>query len=194
MLKNLKRASAIMLSLAMAVQFGMADTYFANTLSEEPIIEETQEQEPVTVEEGSQQVAVEQTEAPAIDAKEEFVQVPETKSVTLSYVAEDGTILQDATTHEYEMGYSLNSDASVMLNFDGYTLKDVVMNDSQIVAAAQANLNVKSVKFVYQKVMTESHPEANEAQEENKTEEKQKKMLRQTQKRRKNYQSILHLI
>lgn len=176
MLKNLKRVSAIMLSLAMAVQFGMADTYFANTLSEEPIIEETQEQEPVTVEEGSQQVAVEQTEAPAIDAKEEFVQVPETKSVTLSYVAEDGTILRDATTHEYEMGYSLNSDASVMLNFDGYTLKDVVMNDSQIVAAAQANLNVTSdltsVKFVYQKVMTESHPEANEAQEENKTEEK----------------------
>ena len=176
MLKNLKRASAIMLSLAMAVQFGLADTYFANTLSEEPIIEETQEQEPVTVEEGSQQVAVEQTEAPAIDAKEEFVQVPETKSVTLSYVAEDGTILQDATTHEYEMGYSLNSDASVMLNFDGYTLKDVVMNDSQIVAAAQANLNVTSdltsVKFVYQKVMTELHPEANEAQEENKTEEK----------------------
>ena len=50
------------------------------------------------------------------------------------------------------------------------------MNDSQIVAAAQANLNVTSdltsVKFVYQKVMTESHPEANEAQEENKTEEK----------------------
>jgi uncharacterized repeat protein (TIGR02543 family) len=160
----------------MAVQFGLADTYYANTLSEEPIIEETQEQEPVTVEEGSQQVAVEQTEAPAIDAKEEFVQVPETKSVTLSYVAEDGTILQDATTHEYEMGYNLNSDASVMLNFDGYTLKDVVMNDSQIVAAAQANLNVTSdltsVKFVYQKVMTESHPEANEAQEENKTEEK----------------------
>ena len=176
MLKNLKRASAIMLSLAMAVQFGLADTYYANTLSEEPIIEETQEQEPVTVEEGSQQVAVEQTEAPAIDAKEEFVQVPETKSVTLSYVAEDGTILRDATTHEYEMGYSLNSDASVMLNFDGYTLKDVVMNDSQIVAAAQANLNVTSdltsVKFVYQKVMTELHPEANEAQEENKTEEK----------------------
>ena len=121
-------------------------------------------------------MAVEQTEAPAIDAKEEFVQVPETKSVTLSYVAEDGTILRDATTHEYEMGYSLNSDASVMLNFDGYTLKDVVMNDSQIVAAAQANLNVTSdltsVKFVYQKVMAESHPEANEAQEENKTEEK----------------------
>ena len=176
MLKNLKRASAIMLSLAMAVQFGLADTYHANTLSEEPIIEETQEQEPVTVEDTSQQVAVEQTEMPATDAEEEFVQVPETKSVTLSYVAQDGTILRDATTHEYEIDYNLNSDASVMLNFDGYTLKDVVMNDSQVVAAAQANLNVTSdltsVKFVYQKVITESHPEANEAQEENKTEEK----------------------
>ena len=176
MLKNLKRASAIMLSLAMAVQFGLADTYYANTLSEEPIIEETQEQEPVTVEDTSQQVAVEQTEMPATDAEEEFVQGPETKSVTLSYVAEDGTILRDATTHEYEIDYNLNSDASVMLNFDGYTLKDVVMNDSQVVAAAQANLNVTSdltsVKFVYQKVITESHPEANEAQEENKTEEK----------------------
>ena len=176
MLKNLKRASAIMLSLAMAVQFGLADTYYANTLSEEPIIEETQEQEPVTVEDTSQQVAVEQTEMPATDAEEEFVQGPETKSVTLSYVAQDGTILRDATTHEYEIDYNLNSDASVMLNFDGYTLKDVVMNDSQVVATAQANLNVTSdltsVKFVYQKVITESHPEANEAQEENKTEEK----------------------
>ena len=113
---------------------------------------------------------------PATDAEEEFVQGPETKSVTLSYVAQDGTILRDATTHEYEIDYNLNSDASVMLNFDGYTLKDVVMNDSQVVAAAQANLNVTSdltsVKFVYQKVITESHPEANEAQEENKTEEK----------------------
>ena len=176
MLKNLKRASAIMLSLAMAVQFGLADTYYANTLSEEPIIEETQEQEPVTVEDTSQQVAVEQTEMPATDAEEEFVQGPETKSVTLSYVAQDGTILRDATTHEYEIDYNLNSDASVMLNFDGYTLKDVVMNDSQVVAAAQANLNVTSdltsVKFVYQKVITELHSEANEAQEENKTEEK----------------------
>ena len=176
MLKNLKRASAIMLSLAMAVQFGLADTYYANTLSEEPIIEQTQEQEPVTVEDTSQQVAVEQTEMPATDAEEEFVQGPETKSVTLSYVAQDGTILRDVTTHEYEIDYNLNSDASVMLNFDGYTLKDVVMNDSQVVAAAQANLNVTSdlasVKFVYQKVITESHPEANEAHEENKTEEK----------------------
>ena len=45
---------------------------------------------------------------PATDAEEEFVQGPETKSVTLSYVAQDGTILRDATTHEYEIDYNLN--------------------------------------------------------------------------------------
>ena len=33
MLKNFKRASAILLSFAMAIQFGMTDTYYANTVS-----------------------------------------------------------------------------------------------------------------------------------------------------------------
>ncbi|WP_295570615.1 hypothetical protein, partial [uncultured Holdemanella sp.] len=95
--------------------------------------------------------------------------------MTLSYVAEDGTILSAATTHTYEIDYNLKSDASVMLNFDGYTLKDVVMNDSQIVTAAQANLNVTSdlysVKFVYQKVNTEEKQEEDVAQAQTKTEE-----------------------
>lgn len=176
MLKNLKRASAILLSFAMAIQFGMADTYYANTVSQEPEVEEQIIQEPATVKETtSQEVAAEQTTQPIVDAIEESAPVSETKEVTLSYVAEDGTILNTAATHTYEINYNLNSDASVMLNFDGYTLKDVVMNDSQIVTAAQANLNVtsdlQSVKFIYQKVNTESQQEANEAQEQTKTEE-----------------------
>ena len=153
MLKNLKRASAILLSFAMAIQFGMADTYYANTVSQEPEVEEQTIQEPATVKETtSQEVAAEQTTQPVVDAIEESAPVSETKEVTLSYVAEDGTILNTAATHTYEINYNLNSDASVMLNFDGYTLKDVVMNDSQIVTAAQANLNVtsdlQSVKFI----------------------------------------------
>ena len=86
----------------------------------------------------------EQTVQPVVDAIEKSAPVSEKKDVTLSYVAEDGTILSAATTHTYETNYNLKSDASVMLNFDGYTLKDVVMNDSQIVTAAQANLNVTS--------------------------------------------------
>ena len=176
MLKNLKRASAILLSFAMAIQFGMADTYYANTVSQEPEVEEQTIQEPTTVEQTTaQEVNVEQTVQPVVDAIEKSAPVSETKDVTLSYVAEDGTIVSAATTHTYEINYNLKSDASVMLNFDGYTLKDVVMNDSQIVTAAQANLNVTSdlysVKFVYQKVNTEEKQEGNVAQEQTKTEE-----------------------
>ncbi len=160
MLKNFKRASAILLSFVMAIQFGMADTYYANTVSQEPEVEEQTLQEPITVEQTTtQEVNAEQTVQPVVDAIEKSAPVSEKKDVTLSYVAEDGTILSAATTHTYEIDYNLKSDASVMLNFDGYTLKDVVMNDSQIVTAAQANLNVTSdlysVKFVYQKVNTE---------------------------------------
>ncbi|WP_295567267.1 hypothetical protein [uncultured Holdemanella sp.] len=93
MLKNLKRASAILLSFAMAIQFGMADTYYANTVSQEPEVEEQIIQEPATVKETtSQEVAAEQTTQPIVDAIEESAPVSETKEVTLSYVAEDGTI------------------------------------------------------------------------------------------------------
>ena len=176
MLKNFKRASAILLSFAMAIQFGMADTYYANTVSQEPEVEEQTLQEPITVEQTTtQEVNAEQTVQPVVDAIEKSAPVSEKKDVTLSYVAEDGTILSAATTHTYEIDYNLKSDASVMLNFDGYTLKDVVMNDSQIVTAAQANLNVTSdlysVKFVYQKVNTEGKQEENVAQAQTKTEE-----------------------
>ena len=176
MLKNFKRASAILLSFAMAIQFGMTDTYYANTVSQEPEVEEQTLQEPITVEQTTtQEVNAEQTVQPVVDAIEKSAPVSEKKDVTLSYVAEDGTILSAATTHTYEINYNLKSDASVMLNFDGYTLKDVVMNDSQIVTAAQANLNVTSdlysVKFVYQKVNTEGKQEGNVAQAQTKTEE-----------------------
>ena len=176
MLKNFKRASAILLSFAMAIQFGMTDTYYANTVSQEPEVEEQTLQEPITVEQTTtQEVNAEQTVQPVVDAIEKSAPVSEKKDVTLSYVAEDGTILSAATTHTYEIDYNLKSDASVMLNFDGYTLKDVVMNDSQIVTAAQANLNVTSdlysVKFVYQKVNTEEKQEENVAQAQTKTEE-----------------------
>ena len=176
MLKNFKRASAILLSFAMAIQFGMADTYYANTVSQEPEVEEQTLQEPITVEQTTtQEVNAEQTVQPVVDAIEKSAPVSEKKDVTLSYVAEDGTILSAATTHTYEIDYNLKSDASVMLNFDGYTLKDVVMNDSQIVTAAQANLNVTSdlysVKFVYQKVNTEEKQEEDVAQAQTKTEE-----------------------
>ena len=99
--------------------------------------------------------------------------MPETKSVELSYVAEDGTVLQAATYRDFDLNYGLNTDSSVMLNFDGYTLKDVIVNNSQTVSADQASLSVTSdlvsVQFVYKKVITETE---NQTTEPAKTEEK----------------------
>ena len=176
MLKNLKRASAIALSLAMAIQFGLADSYYANVNSEQPVVEQqeqTQEQEPATVEDNN--TAQEQTDTQAEQPVAETQQQPETKSIELSYVSEEGETLQATTSKDYTVDYALNQDANVMLNFDGYTLKDVVINNSQTLSAqqAQSSLNVSqdmtSVKFVYTKNNTEE-TKTNE-NTENKTEE-----------------------
>ena len=160
MLKNLKRAAAIVLSFAMAIQFGLANSYYVNA-EEEPV--EPQQEQTTTVE-NNREVQEE-------DANE--VAVPETKSVELSYVAEDGTILQAATYRDFDLNYGLNTDSSVMLNFDGYTLKDVIVNNSQAVSADQASLSVTSdlvsVQFVYKKIVVETE---NQTTEPCKTEEK----------------------
>ncbi len=160
MLKNLKRAAAIVLSFAMAIQFGLANLYYVNA-EEEPV--EPQQEQTTTVENNS--------EVQEEDANE--VVMPETKSVELSYVAEDGTILQAATYRDFDLNYGLNTDSSVMLNFDGYTLKDVIVNNSQTVSADQASLSVTSdlvsVQFVYKKAITETE---NQTTEPAKTEEK----------------------
>ena len=162
MLKNLKRAAAIVLSFAMAIQFGLANSYYVNA-EEEPV--EPQQEQTTTVENNS--------EVQEEDANE--VAVPETKSVEQSYVAEDGTILQAATYRDFDLNYGLNTDSSVMLNFDGYTLKDVIVNNSQTVSADQASLSVTSdlvsVKFVYVSVNTKEDKQTSENNEQTKTEE-----------------------
>ncbi|WP_270778573.1 InlB B-repeat-containing protein, partial [Holdemanella biformis] len=153
MLKNLKRAAAIVLSFAMAIQFGLANSYYVNA-EEEPV--EPQQEQTTTVENNNELQEEETNEVAA----------PETKSVELSYVAEDGTILQAATYRDFDLNYSLNADSSVMLNFDGYTLKDVIVNNSQAVSADQASLSVTSdlvsVQFVYKKIVVETENQTTE--------------------------------
>ena len=178
MLKNLKKVAAIVLSFAMAVQFGLADSYYVNAVEEpvEPQQEETattpqeQEEVPTAEEETSQQQ--EEGQQPAV---EEEQPAPETKSVELSYVAEDGTVLHETASRDFNVDYSLKTDSSVMLNFDGYILKDVVINNSQTVPADQANLSVTSdlvsVKFVYVSVNTKEDKQTSENNEQTKTEE-----------------------
>ena len=180
MLKNLKKVAAIVLSFAMAVQFGLADSYYVNAVEEpvEPQQEETttttpqeQEEVPTAEEETPQQ---QKEDAPAAEETNEQA-APETKSVELSYVAEDGTVLHETASRDFNLDYSLKTYSSVMLNFDGYTLKDVIINNSQTVPADQANLSVTSdlvsVKFVYVSVNTKEDKQISENNEQTKTEE-----------------------
>ena len=131
MLKNLKKAAAIVLSFAMAVQFGLADSYYVNAV-EEPVEpqqqEETtttapQEQEEVPTteeetpqqqqEEGQQQPAVEEEEQPAAEEAQPQPQPVEQAEVKVSYVKEDDTDLMESVTATYDVGYRLDQDTNV---------------------------------------------------------------------------------
>ena len=127
MLKNLKKAAAIVLSFAMAVQFGLADSYYVNAVEEpvEPQQEETtttapqeQEEVPTTEEETpqqqeeQQQPAVEE-EQPAAEEAQPQPQPVEQAEVKVSYVKEDDTDLMESVTATYDVGYRLDQDTNV---------------------------------------------------------------------------------
>lgn len=165
----------------MAVQFGLADSYYVNAV-EEPVEPQQQEETTTTAPQEQEQVPTTEEETP--QQQEEYApaaeetneqSAPETKSVELSYVAEDGTVLHETASRDFNLDYSLKTDSSVMLNFDGYTLKDVIINNSQTVPADQANLSVTSdlvsVKFVYVSVNTKEDKQTSENNEQTKTEE-----------------------
>ena len=126
MLKNLKKAAAIVLSFAMAVQFGLADSYYVNAVEEpvEPQQEETttttpqeQEEVPTTEEETPQQQEEEAQpaaeEEPQPAAEEAQPQPVEQAEVKVSYVKEDGTDLMESVTATYDVGYRLDQDTNV---------------------------------------------------------------------------------
>ena len=129
MLKNLKKAAAIVLSFAMAVQFGLADSYYVNAVEEpvEPQQEETttaapQEQEEVPTaeeetpqqQEEQQQPAVEEEQPAAEEAQPQPQPQPvEQAEVKVSYVKEDDTDLMESVTATYDVGYRLDQDTNV---------------------------------------------------------------------------------
>ena len=115
MLKNLKRAASIALSFAMAIQFGLADSYRVNAVEEatdSTIVESANTNETVETstpqEEASEPEAVttENTQSDAVATPVEA----ETQSVELSYVAEDGTILKTAALRDFDLNHNLNTD------------------------------------------------------------------------------------
>lgn len=122
--------AAIVLSFAMAVQFGLADSYYVNAV-EEPVEpqqqEETtttapqeQEQVPTTEEETpqqqeeQQQPAVEEEQPAAEEAQPQPQPQPvEQAEVKVSYVKEDDTDLMESVTATYDVGYRLDQDTNV---------------------------------------------------------------------------------
>lgn len=114
MLKNLKKAAAIVLSFAMAVQFGLADSYYVNAV-EEPV-EPQQEETKTTTTTPQEQEEVPTTEEETPQQQEEAQPQPqpvEQAEVKVSYVKEDDTDLMESVTGTYDVGYRLDQDTNV---------------------------------------------------------------------------------
>ena len=197
MLKNLKKAAAIVLSFAMAVQFGLADSYYVNAVEEpvEPQQEETktttttpqeQEEVPTTEEETPQQQeeeahpAAEEEPQPAAEEAQPQPQPVEQAEVKVSYVKEDDTDLMESVTATYDVGYRLDQDTNVFKEaheafefeyaFVNGNKENKITKDQVKASGLTVTSDMTSLTLVYkEKTSTEKPKKANE-QEPAKTE------------------------
>ena len=198
MLKNLKKAAAIVLSFAMAVQFGLADSYYVNAVEEpvEPQQEETttttpQEQEEVPTteeetpqqqEEGQQQPAVEEEEQPAAEEAQPQPQPQpvEQAEVKVSYVKEDDTDLMESITATYDVGYRLDQDTNVFKEaheqfefeyaFVNGNKENKITKDQVKASGLTVTSDMASLTLVYKEKASTEKPKKANKQEPAKTE------------------------
>jgi len=200
MLKNLKKAAAIVLSFAMAVQFGLADSYYVNAVEEpvEPQQEETktttttpQEQEEVPTteeetpqqqEEGQQQPAVEEEEQPAAEEAQPQPQPQpvEQAEVKVSYVKEDDTDLMESVTATYDVGYRLDQDTNVFKEaheafefeyaFVNGNKENKITKDQVKASGLTVTSDMTSLTLVYKEKASTEKPKKANKQEPAKTE------------------------
>ena len=187
MQKNLKRASAMILSLAMAVQFGLTDSYYINANDEQPV-EETKQAETTKVDESKnesetpQEDSSEDNQAQTDDVNQEKNQQSQDETTTtekvtveISYVTEeDGSTLMDSLTNTYDVGYRLDKDSNVFnTNHEEYVLDHAIINNDEgnKITKDQASENglcvasgMTSVKFVYKKSTVQKSHKAKKAQ------------------------------
>lgn len=196
MLKNLKKAAAIVLSFAMAVQFGLADSYYVNAVEEpvEPQQEETktttttpqeQEEVPTTEEETpqqqeeQQQPAVEE-EQPAAEEAQPQPQPVEQAEVKVSYVKEDDTDLMESVTATYDVGYRLDQDANVFKEaheafefeyaFVNGNKENKITKDQVKASGLTVTSDMTSLTLVYKEKASTEKPKKADKQETAKTE------------------------
>ena len=151
MLKNLKKAAAIVLSFAMAVQFGLADSYYVNAVEEpQPAADEAQPQ------------PVEQAE------------------VKVSYVKEDGTDLMESVTATYDVGYRLDQDTNVFKEaheafefeyaFVNGNKENKITKDQVKASGLTVTSDMTSLTLVYKEKASTEKPKKANKQEPAKTE------------------------
>ena len=195
MLKNLKKAAAIVLSFAMAVQFGLADSYYVNAVEEpvEPQQEETktttttpqeQEEVPTTEEETpqqqeEQQPAVEE-EQPAAEEAQPQPQPVEQAEVKVSYVKEDDTDLMESVTATYDVGYRLDQDTNVFKEaheafefeyaFVNGNKENKITKDQVKASGLTVTSDMTSLTLVYKEKASTEKPKKANKQEPAKTE------------------------
>ena len=198
MLKNLKKAAAIVLSFAMAVQFGLADSYYVNAVEEpvEPQQEETtttapqeqeQEEVPTTEEETpqqqeeEQQPAVEEEQPAAEEAQPQPQPQPvEQAEVTVSYVKEDDTDLMESVTATYDVGYRLDQDTNVFKEaheafefeyaFVNGNKENKITKDQVKASGLTVTSDMTSLTLVYKEKASTEKPKKANKQEPAKTE------------------------
>ena len=187
MLKSLKKVAAIVLSFAMAVQFGLADSYYVNAVEEpvEPQQEETtttapqeQEQEEVpTTEEETPQQQEEEAQPAADEAQPQPVEQAEVK---VSYVKEDGTDLMESVTATYDVGYRLDQDTNVFKEaheafefeyaFVNGNKENKITKDQVKASGLTVTSDMTSLTLVYKEKASTEKPKKANKQEPAKTE------------------------
>ena len=196
MLKNLKKVAAIVLSFAMAVQFGLADSYYVNAVEEpvEPQQEETtttapQEQEEVPTaeeetpqqQEEQQQPAVEEEQPAAEEAQPQPQPQPvEQAEVKVSYVKEDDTDLMESVTATYDVGYRLDQDTNVFKEaheafefeyaFVNGNKENKITKDQVKASGLTVTSDMTSLTLVYKEKASTEKPKKANKQEPAKTE------------------------
>ena len=197
MLKNLKKAAAIVLSFAMAVQFGLADSYYVNAVEEpvEPQQEETktttttpQEQEEVpTTEEETPQQQEEEQQQPAVEEEQSAAEEAQPQSqpveqaeVKVSYVKEDDTDLMESVTGTYDVGYRLDQDTNVFKEaheafefeyaFVNGNKENKITKDQVKASGLTVTSDMASLTLVYKEKASTEKPKKANKQEPAKTE------------------------
>ena len=199
MLKNLKKVAAIVLSFAMAVQFGLADSYYVNAVEEpvEPQQEETktttttpqeQEEVPTTEEETPQQqeeeahpAAEEEPQPAAEEAQPQPQPQPvEQAEVKVSYVKEDDTDLMESVTATYDVGYRLDQDTNVFKEaheafefeyaFVNGNKENKITKDQVKTSGLTVTSDMTSLTLVYKEKASTEKPKKANKQEPAKTE------------------------